>query len=139
LSVGAIGSDPLYKRAQAAPLRLGCVSVDRAQRRHVALEGLVELLERGFLTNVSNRVDRFDLRPGDPLPEQGELLPTKEELDDRVSGSVRSVSGLGMDTGTRSQSGIGASVRSVHPDTEGAEETLGEAWERFEAKRREAS
>jgi hypothetical protein len=63
-----------------------------------------DALDRGFLTNVSRAPNKFDLKPADPLPEQGEALPTKEELDAACSGRVRSVFGSQPNTQSRSQS-----------------------------------
>jgi hypothetical protein len=77
-----------------------------------------DALDRGFLANVSKVPNKFDLKPADPLPEQGELLPTKEELDAACSVRVRSVFGSGPNTEPRSQSGVEGRVRRVRSDPE---------------------
>jgi hypothetical protein len=94
-----------------------------------------DALDRGFLINASQRNDRFELEPADPLPEQGELLPTEAELESKCSALFGQCSVAQPNTETRSTSGIAGSVRSVRSNAEGAEETLGAAWDRLEQRR----
>ena len=67
--------------------------------------------------------DQLAITPGNggPLPEQGELLPTEEELEERCSALFGSCSVTQPNTQTGSTSGIAGRVRRVRSDTEGAE------------------
>jgi len=97
----------------AKPISMSAASRKAGRSKSTTNTDVHDALEKGYLVNLSPSPDRFNLDLGDPLPEQGDLLPKTEDLAKafgRRSASVR------YPTERRNPAprvGFGETVRSV--------------------------
>jgi hypothetical protein len=103
-----------------APVSLNAAARKAGRSPSTTHTDVHDALDRGYLINRSNNDRSYDLDVGDPLPGQAELLPTREELEEKVNRSASVRPAFGLEPNGKSPVDMGdpgeRSVRSVDPE-----------------------